>query len=153
MFVIQAGADSGMDAVQFALLADSSYDWASLERAWVVLRDCLSRYRRSHPHPNAVMLATAVTLWRRQRPRYMDDVLIADSVQQLLAAVASTSCEERDIPTQSDHAAPGDPVTPQHVHPSIPLIPVFGRKHIMSFRMFLQHDMICSVMRQRNFLA
>lgn len=90
VFVIPAGADSGMDAVQFALLADSSYDWASLERGFTVLQDCLLRYHRRHAHPTGIMLATALTLLRRQRPWHMDDEGIAVSLQRFLMAVSES---------------------------------------------------------------
>ena len=88
--MIPTGADSGMDAVQFALLAASSYDWASLERGSTVLQDSLFRYHRRHVHPTDHMLATALTLLRRQRPWHMDDEEIAVSLQCFLRTVSET---------------------------------------------------------------
>ena len=68
VFVIPTGADAAMDAIQFALLACSSYDWASLERGFIVLQESLCRYHRRHASPTACMLTTSMTLLRRQRP-------------------------------------------------------------------------------------
>ena len=90
VFVIPTGVDAAMDAIQFALLACSSYDWASLERGFIVLQESLCRYHRRHASPTACMLSTSMTLLRRQRPWHMDDEEIALSVQRFLDAVSAT---------------------------------------------------------------
>ena len=90
VFVIPTGVDAAMDAIQFALLACSSYDWASLERGFIVLQESLCRYHRRHASPTACMLSTSMTLLRRQRPWHMDDEEIALSVQRFLDAVSAS---------------------------------------------------------------
>lgn len=90
VFVIPTGVDAAMEAIQFALLACSSYDWASLERGFIVLQESLCRYHRRHASPTACMLSTSMTLLRRQRPWHMDDEEIALSVQRFLDAVSAT---------------------------------------------------------------